>query len=96
MLRPAIVTGLVAAVGALALRTVRHRGATKLLAGPRTTPEEAALGPALDALGGEIVRLRARDGLRLAARWLPWQPGEDDDAWTADPHEAILLIDVQD
>ncbi len=92
MLRPAIVTGLVAAVGALALRTVRHRGATKLLAGPRTTPEEAALGPALDALGGEIVRLRARDGLRLAARWLPWQPGEDDDAWTADPHEAILLL----
>ena len=32
---------------------------------------EAALGPALDALGGEVVRLRSRDGLRLAGRWLP-------------------------
>ncbi len=46
---------------------------------------------ALDALGGEVVRLRSRDGLRLAGRWLP---GVTDGAteWQLDPHEAILLL----
>lgn len=92
MLRPAILTGIVAALSAVALRAARRRGARKLLAGPRTTPEEATLGPALDALGGEIVRLRARDGLRLAARWLPRQADAGDDPWDADPHEAIVLL----
>jgi pimeloyl-ACP methyl ester carboxylesterase len=65
-------------------------------------PEEAGLGPAVDALGGEVVRLRSRDGLRLAGRWLPAEhrPGAGDDAtangtdeaWRPDPHEAILLL----
>jgi len=54
------------------------------------TADEAALGPALDALGGEVVRLRARDGLRLAGRWLPREGDAGD--WAADPHEAILLL----
>ena len=57
---------------------------------PRTTPDEAGLGPALDALGGEVVRIRARDGLRLSGRWLAAEG--DDPTWTPDPHEAILLL----
>ncbi len=56
---------------------------------------------ALDALGGEVVRLRARDGVRLTGRWLAAEPGpgaplpdgEPADArWTTDPREAILLL----
>ena len=35
---------------------------------PRVNPDEAGLRPAHDALGGEVVQLVARDGLRLAAR----------------------------
>ena len=60
-----------------------------MLAGPRVGPDEARLGPALDALGGEVVRLRSRDGLRLGARWLPREP---DPGWNGDPHEAIVLL----
>lgn len=70
-----------------------RRGAAKLMAAPRRLPGEAGLGPAIDALGGEVVRLRSRDGTRLAARWLPSAPGQDgDDDWLPDPHEAILLL----
>jgi pimeloyl-ACP methyl ester carboxylesterase len=88
-----IVVGLLAILlpAGLAVRFFR-RGADRLLAAPRTLPEEAELGPALDALGGEIVRLRARDGHRLAARWLPATVVEDGDDWAPDPHEAILLL----
>ena len=73
---------------------VLRRAADRLLAAPRVSPEEAALGPALEALGGEVVRLRARDGVRLAARWLLASPvpGPDAAAWTPDPHEAVLLL----
>jgi pimeloyl-ACP methyl ester carboxylesterase len=69
-----------------------RRGATRLMAAPRRLPEEATLGPALDALGGEVVRLRSRDGTRLSARWLPAMPAEPPDEWLPDPHEAILLL----
>ena len=55
-------------------------------------PEEAALGPALDALGGEVVRFRSRDGLRLAARWLPAELAGPPDTWRPDPHDAIVLL----
>jgi pimeloyl-ACP methyl ester carboxylesterase len=79
----------------LAVRVFR-RGGDRLLDAPRTLPDEATLGPAVDALGGEVVRLRSRDGLRLAARWLPAAPaaGEvsDDAAWRLDAREAILLL----
>jgi uncharacterized protein len=73
---------------------VAGRGARRLLAAPRTAPDEAGLAPALDALGGEVVRLRARDGLRLTARWLVAEPGGQGDAgaWVPDPHEAVLLL----
>jgi len=56
----------------------------------------------VDALGGEVVRLRARDGIRLSGRWLPAEPSqaatgasgvtEPHDPWVADPREAILLL----
>lgn len=61
-----------------------------MLLAPRTRPEEASLGPALDGLGGEVTRIRSRDGVRLSARWLDAEPGDPD--WRADPHEAILLL----
>jgi pimeloyl-ACP methyl ester carboxylesterase len=70
---------------------VSRRGARRLLAAPRTAPEERGLAPAVDALGGEVIRLRARDGVRLAARWLPAIAGPADD-WVPDPHEAIVLL----
>lgn len=68
--RLAVFAGLAALPAAVA-RLVIGRGAGRLLGAPRTTEAEAALGPELDALGGEVVRLRSRDGLRLAGRWLP-------------------------
>jgi pimeloyl-ACP methyl ester carboxylesterase len=67
-----------------------RRASRRLLDAPRTTPEEVALGPALDALGGEVVRIRSRDGLRLSARWLA--ADAHDATWKSDPHEAILLL----
>jgi pimeloyl-ACP methyl ester carboxylesterase len=79
-----------AIASALTLRAVGRRGARRLLAAPRVTPDEAGLAPALDALGGEVVRLRSRDGLRLSGRWLPLEP--PDDGWTPDSHEAVLLL----
>jgi len=81
-------------------RAVGRRAARRLLDAPRTGPGEASLGPAIDALGGEVVRLRARDGLRLAARWLPRDEARGSqpdgmalgETWAPDPHEAILLL----
>src|SRR5215207_6097653 len=89
-MRSVVATGVAAALSGVALRAVSRRAVDRLLNAPRTGPGEEALGPALDELGGEVVRLRARDGLRLAARWLP--AGGPDAAWTPDPHEAVLLL----
>lgn len=90
MIRRIVVAGATAALSAVTLRVVSRRAVDRLLRAPRTGPSEGALGPALDELGGEVVRLRARDGLRLSARWLPAEgPGPD---WSPDPHEAILLL----
>jgi pimeloyl-ACP methyl ester carboxylesterase len=98
VIRRVAAAGATAAVSAVALRIVSRRAVGRLLKAPRTQPGESALGQALDELGGEVVRLRARDGLRLAGRWLPAeQParkrskasGAD---WRPDPHEAILLL----
>lgn len=72
------------------------RGATRLLAAPRVGPDEAGLKGAVDALGGEVIRLRSRDGLKLSARWLPAETGpvagDDGPPWRPDPYEAILLL----
>jgi pimeloyl-ACP methyl ester carboxylesterase len=67
------------------------RAASRLLDAPRFGPDEQALKPDLDALGGEVVRLRSRDGLGLRGRWLPAdrEPAAD---WQPDPYEAILLL----
>jgi uncharacterized protein len=78
------------AVPAAWVRARLQQGSGRLLSAPRFAPGEEALAPAVDALGGEIVRFRSRDGLRLTARWLPAEEG--DPAWQADPHEAILLL----
>jgi pimeloyl-ACP methyl ester carboxylesterase len=89
------VAGVTAGLSAITLRVVSRRAVDRLLHAPRTSPGEDALGPALDELGGEVVRLRARDGLRLAARWLPAEasdPDRHDADWRPDPHEAILLL----
>lgn len=88
--------GLVAIAAAVPVVSslVVRRAADRLLAAPRVLPDEAALGPDLEALGGEVVRLRARDGTRLAARWLLASPEADprDAPWSPDPHEAVLLL----
>lgn len=80
------------------------RATEKLLDAPRTGAGEADLKGALDGLGGEVIRLRSRDGLKLSARWLPSDAGAgdpraevDDPAapavpWQPDPYEAILLL----
>lgn len=90
MIRRVVAAVTAGAVSAITLRVVSRRAVDRLLDAPRTAPGEDALGPALDELGGEVVRLRARDGLRLGARWLPAQNA--DTGWTPDPHEAILLL----
>jgi len=79
-----------AAVSALGLRALGTQAAQRLLHAPRVAPGEAALGDALDALGGEVIRFRSRDGLRLGGRWLPAEPGDTD--WATDPHEAIIVL----
>jgi fermentation-respiration switch protein FrsA (DUF1100 family) len=89
MIRRAVGAAGAAVISAVTLRAAARRASDRLLAAPRIGPDEAALGPALDALGGEVVRLRARDGLRLTGRWLPAERGADRDP---DPHDAILVL----
>ena len=84
------------AIGAVALPlasfgVIARRGADRLLAGPRVGGDESGIGPRLDALGGEVVRIRSRDGVRLAGRWLPADPSVDA-GWKPEPDEAILLL----
>ena len=70
---------------------LRRRIAERILDAPRRLPDEASLTPALDRLGGEVVRFQSRDGGRLAARWLTAETDPAGD-WAPDPHEAILLF----
>ena len=69
---------------------VTDRFARRLVQAPRRLPEEAGMAPALDRLGGEVVRLRSRDGVRLTGRWLAAEAGHE--GWTPDPREAVLLL----
>ena len=96
LLLPAAPVIAVAAVGPVVDRLAR-----RLADAPRRLPEEAGMAAALDALGGEVVRLRARDGVRLTGRWLAADPGPGeplpdsdpaDARWAPDPREAILLL----
>ena len=70
---------------------LRRRVAARILDAPARLADEGTLTPALDALGGEVVRFQSRDGGKLAARWLAADAVTGDD-WAADPHEAILLL----
>ncbi|HEY5630479.1 MAG TPA: alpha/beta hydrolase [Candidatus Limnocylindrales bacterium] len=90
MIRRALVT--VAALGAatVSIGPVSDWLARRLMAAPRRLPEEAGMAVLLDRLGGEVVRLRCRDGIRLTGRWLAAEAG--DDGWVPDPREAILLL----
>jgi pimeloyl-ACP methyl ester carboxylesterase len=92
MIRRVVGAAGAAVVSAVTLRAIGRRASERLLAAPRVGPEEESLGPALDALGGEVVRFRSRDGLRLAGRWLPAIGAINEDGWVADPHEAVLLL----
>jgi pimeloyl-ACP methyl ester carboxylesterase len=81
-----------AAVGAAAVSIgpVSDRLARRLMQAPRRLPEESGMAYALDRLGGEVVRLRSRDGVRLTGRWVPADGAPE--GWTTDPREAILLL----
>jgi pimeloyl-ACP methyl ester carboxylesterase len=89
VIRRAVVS--MAALGAaiVSIGPVSDRLARRLMAAPRRLPEELGMVGQLDRLGGEVVRLRSRDGVRLTGRWLAAEPDED---WFADPREAILLL----
>jgi pimeloyl-ACP methyl ester carboxylesterase len=90
VIRRALLAAGAVLIPVVSLDVLTRRASRSLLNAPRTTPDEAGLGPALDALGGEVVRVRARDGLRLAGRWIAAE--SVDSAWIPDPHEAILLL----
>jgi pimeloyl-ACP methyl ester carboxylesterase len=89
VIRRALAAACGAVASAVTLRAMAARASERLLAAPRVGPEEGSLGSALDALGGEVVRLRARDGLRLTGRWLP---AEGLEGWDPEPHDAILVL----
>ena len=90
MIRRALLAAGAVLIPIVSLDVLTRRASRRLLEAPRTTPDEAGMGPALDALGGQVVRIRARDGLRLAARWIAAE--NRDPAWIPDPHEAILML----
>jgi pimeloyl-ACP methyl ester carboxylesterase len=90
VIRRTLLAGGAALVPITLFGLLTRRASRRLLEPPRTSPDEAALGPALDALGGEVVRIRARDGLRLSGRWLDGEDG--DPSWSRDPREAVLLL----
>jgi pimeloyl-ACP methyl ester carboxylesterase len=94
MIRRVAAGMLAAGASVVAYRAFARRAGDRLLAAPRMASEEAGLGPALDALGGEVVRIRSRDGLQLGGRWLPAERSSSRkaDRWRPDPHEAILLL----
>ncbi|HEX8939624.1 MAG TPA: alpha/beta hydrolase [Candidatus Limnocylindrales bacterium] len=74
-----------------ALGIALRRGLDRLTMPVHGRPADPSVGFAVDALGGEVVRLRSRDGLRLAGRWLPAEPASGDE-WLPDPREAIVLL----
>jgi pimeloyl-ACP methyl ester carboxylesterase len=79
------------AVALFAVGPVVERIARDLMRAPRRLPEETGMTVGLDRLGGEVVRLRSRDGVRLTGRWIAGSGAPDGD-WVPDPHEAILVL----
>ena len=94
MIRRILLVATAPLVALLAVRPVVDGLARRMAAAPRRLPEEAGMAPALDRLGGEVVRLRSRDGVRLTGRWLAAEPRAPmaGEAWTLDPREAILVL----
>ena len=90
-MRRAVLAVTAPAVALLTVGPVVDGLARRLADAPRRLPEESGMAPALDRLGGEVVRLRSRDGLRLSGRWLAADAAGDED-WSQDPREAILLL----
>jgi pimeloyl-ACP methyl ester carboxylesterase len=90
VIRRALLAAAALGAAAVSIGPVSDRLARRLMAAPRRLPEESGMATLLDRLGGEVVRLRSRDGVRLTGRWLGAEPGDDD--WLADPREAILLL----
>jgi pimeloyl-ACP methyl ester carboxylesterase len=74
VIRRLLLTATAPVVTVMAVGPVVDRLARRLADAPRRLPEEAGMAAALDLLGGEVVRLRARDGLRLTGRWLAAEP----------------------
>ncbi len=89
MIRRAVVAAAALGAAAVSIGPVSDRLARRLMAAPRRLPDEAGMAVQLDRLGGEVVRLRSRDGIRLTGRWLAAEPDAD---WLGDPREAILLL----
>lgn len=101
MIRGLLAAAAAAATAVIAVGPLTDRLARRITAAPRRAPGEDALVPAIDALGGEVVRLRSRDGVRLTGRWLPADSGARANGaaegggahdWIPDPREAILLL----
>lgn len=95
MIRRILLVAAAPVLALVAVGPVLDRLARRMMQAPRRLPGEAGLAPELDRLGGEVVRLRSRDGVRLVARWLPAEapasraPAEPpDDADVGDAAEA--------
>jgi pimeloyl-ACP methyl ester carboxylesterase len=91
-MRRVLVVAAAPVLAIVAVGPVLDRLARRMTLAPRRLPEEAGLAPALDRMGGEVVRLRSRDGVRLVGRWVPADPPSDAAGWSPDPREAILLL----
>jgi pimeloyl-ACP methyl ester carboxylesterase len=91
MIRRALVAAAGVALPFASYGILVRRVADRVFEARRRADGEDGLGPALDALGGEVVRVRSRDGLRLSGRWLP-AAAPDDAAWQPDPRDAVVLL----
>jgi uncharacterized protein len=90
VIRRALVATAALGAAVVSIGPVSDRLARRIMAAPRRLPEEAGMTVLLDRLGGEVVRLRSRDGIRLTGRWLAAETADEE--WFPDPREAILLL----
>ena len=77
MIRRALLATAALGAAVVSIGPVSDRLARRLMAAPRRLPEESGMATLLDRLGGEVVRMRSRDGIRLTGRWLAAEPGDD-------------------